>query len=84
MIQFPTDPTANEQLLGGWTMERLTGITGTTLTLARPVHGDLLLLAKNGSIVDPDTLTLDGSAVTLGSAAVSGDVYVCFYLARSN
>jgi len=83
-ITLPDGPTPNEQLLAGWELERTTGITGTVLTLNRPCHDALLLLSKNGSIVDPDTVSVDGASVTLTSAAVSGDVFVVLYLARSN
>ena len=84
MIQFPNAPTPNERLLGGWTIEEHTGLTGTTLTLERAPYDGLLLLAKNGGIVTPSTLTIVDATVTLGSAAVSGDVFVVWYLARSN
>lgn len=66
--------------------ERITGITGTALTLSHaPIPGTLRLF-KNGGLMDSGdaaVLTLDGATVTLGVAAVSGDVFLGYYHYRS-
>lgn len=88
MIQLPVTPTANEEVLRGWTRERFTGLTTTTITLARPAIGGVELCFKNGALLDAgggaSGYSISGSTITLGTAAVAGDVFICLYLARSS
>lgn len=86
MKQLPKAPAgANERVLAQEYREELTGVTGSTLTLThqplRTVNGlGLELLFKNGTLLTPGVgYTIDGQAVTLAVAAVSGDVFVARY-----
>lgn len=62
--------------------ERITDITGTTITLSySPIEGSLLLL-KNSVQVDvanPLVLSISGKTITLIVPAVAEDVYVARY-----
>jgi len=81
MIVLPTAPTSkNERVLMQWTRERVTGITGSTLTFSNVITSDVHLLFKNGSLLDPETAyTVTYNTVALTVAAISGDVFVLFY-----
>jgi hypothetical protein len=67
--------------------ERLTGLTGTAIVLAQSprlnpniTRPSPFRLTKNGLLLDPaggaGGYTLAGNTVTLGSAAIVGDVFV--------
>lgn len=73
-----TDPAI--QALGRFGYDRQTGVVGTTLTLANaPVDGTLLLF-KNGGLMDSTGgYTVSARVVTLGVAAISGDVFQAYY-----
>lgn len=84
MLPMPSRPeTPNIAALARVSRDRVTGITGTALTLAdAPVVGWELVF-KNGALLDPGAAyTVSGKVVTLGGAAISGDVFVVFYWAR--
>lgn len=68
------------QALSRFGYERQTGLTTTALTLDNaPVDGTLQLF-KNGALLDPSTaFTVSGTAVTLGVAAIAGDVFLAYY-----
>lgn len=86
-VQLPTRPTPNEQALAGWTRERFTGLSGTAVTLSRTPIAGLELVFFNGTALDPNGgasgYSLNENVVTLGTAAVAGDVFLIWYLARS-
>ena len=84
-LTLPQAPdNGNERLLAGYTVERQTGAVGGTLTLsATPVDG-LTLVWKNGTLLDPSGgASVSGTTVTLGVAAIAGDVFVITYYART-
>lgn len=67
--------------------ERITGVTGTTLTLENVPIPSTLRLFKNMVLVDLDDATVgsvNGRTITLARAAVSGDVYVAMYYYRQS
>lgn len=74
----------NIRALAAWRQERLTGITGTTITLQQNVDAasGILLVFKNGALLDPSTTALSGKTLTLGGALVAGDIVVVLYHAR--
>jgi hypothetical protein len=89
---LPSAPSDNERALAQEYVERITGLTTVNLTLAYPVattHDGvtLLLLAKNGAILDPNGgaggYSVTGTAVTLGTAAIAGDIFVARYSYRN-
>lgn len=83
-ISTPSAPgSPNQRAFANLKVERLTGITGTTLTFVNVIDPTFYLLFKNGSLVDPNTLTLTGASIGLGSAATGTDVYVLQYHFRS-
>lgn len=94
MLTLPTMAgSPNERALGQWYTERLTGLTGSTVTLsytvAQTLNGvPLVLVFKNGTLLDPGgggatSYTVSGGTVTLVTAAVAGDVFVVWYLYRT-
>lgn len=88
MLPLPSVPTPNERALAGWTRERFTGLTVATITLSQPASVGVEMVWKNGSALDPNGgasgYSISGKTITLGTAAIAGDVFVCLYLARSN
>lgn len=72
------DPELRKLSLFG--VERQTGLTGVTLTLTNAPTDGSLLLFKNGTLLDdPTEYTVAGRVVTLGVAAVGGDIYRAKY-----
>lgn len=66
--------------------ERQTGVVGVTLTLTdAPIVGTLQLF-KNGTLLDEvagaGNYTITDRTVTLGTAAIAGDVFVAHYFYR--
>jgi hypothetical protein len=63
--------------------DRQTGLTTTALTLPNaPVDGTLQLF-KNGTLLDESVaFTVAGAVVTLGVAAIAGDVFHSFFYYR--
>lgn len=83
-MKLPNAPeTPNIQSLANLTVERVTGITGTTLTFTNVIDAGFYLLFKNGSLVDPTTVSVTGKTITLGSAATGTDIFVLAYHYRS-
>jgi hypothetical protein len=88
MLLIPTEPTSDvERFLSQLNIERLTGLTGTSITLEFPVAGtsqqSAILLFKNNAFLIPTTdYTISGKTITLSSAAVSGDVWTVWYMYR--
>lgn len=83
-ISTPSAPgSPNQRAFANLKVDRLTGLTGTTLTFVNVIDPTFYLLFKNGSLVDPNTLTVTGSTIGLGSAATGTDVYVLQYHFRS-
>ena len=71
--------TANERALAQMTRVRLTGQTGTSLTLGLTLRAGLEQVFKNGALLDPGTAyTITGATLTLTVAAVAGDVFLVF------
>lgn len=66
--------------------ERFTGLTTATITLADPAVEGFELLIKNGAVLDPaggaGGYTISGTIITLGTAAIAGDVFIVFYWFR--
>ena len=73
--------TANITALAAWKQERFTGMTTTTIALSAQVDqkGGITLVWKNGTLLDPNTITISDSTVTVSSAFVAGDVVVVLY-----
>lgn len=88
MFPLPHEPeTDNVRALASLTRERFTGLTTAIITLANePVDG-FELVHKNGALLDPSGgasgYSISGKVVTLGTAAIAGDVFVIFYYARA-
>jgi hypothetical protein len=89
---LPSTPSDNERTLALEYIDRITGLTTVNLTLSYPVATTadglaLLLLAKNGTILDPNGgaggYSVTGTAVTLGTAAIAGDIFVARYSYRN-
>ena len=74
----------NIRALAQWRQERLTGLVGVTVTLQQNVDAasGILLVWKNGALLDPSTIALAGNVLTLGSALIAGDIIVVLYKAR--
>jgi hypothetical protein len=88
MIQLSEQPTTNERVLAAEYRERFTGLTTVTITLTKvPIRTiddvGLELVHKNGSLLDPNGgaggYTISGKSITLGTAAIAGDVFVIRY-----
>lgn len=81
MINLPNglrDP--NTAALARYRAETITGLTTTALTLSDLPNEETVLLVKNRLVLTPTTdFTVAGTAVTLGTAAVAGDVFVAYY-----
>lgn len=83
MIPLPTAPESpNVRALASWTWERYTGLTSSAVTVKNPVVSGTALVWKNGSLVDPTTVTTQSKTVTLPASLVSGDVVVVTYFYR--
>jgi hypothetical protein len=89
---LPEAPTPNERALALEYRERFTGLTIALVQLAyAPVQTadgvGLELVFKNGALLDPNGgaggYTISGSAITLGTAAIAGDVFVVKYPYRN-
>ena len=74
----------NIRALAQWRQEQFTGLTTTDIPLSQVPDqaSGILLCWKNGTLLDPTTVTLSGSTLTLSSALIAGDVVVVFYKAR--
>lgn len=84
-LSLPIPPRdANERALAAWKQERFTGLTGTSVSLSSSVDANsgILMVFKNGSLVDPSTVAVSGATLTLGGALIGTDVLVVFYKAR--
>lgn len=67
--------------------ERQTGVVGVTITLTdAPILGTLKLF-KNGALLDEvagaGNYTITDRTVTLGTAAIAGDVFIAHYYYRT-
>ena len=84
-LTLPNSPASqNERALGNVNVERQTGAVGGTLTLSGTAVDGLALVWKNGTLLDPSGgASVSGNTVTLGVAAIAGDVFVIWYYARS-
>lgn len=88
MMALPLPGSPNETALAQWRRERFTGLTTTALPLTsvpRRTLSDegLELVFKNGALLDPNGgaggYSISGKDITLGAAAVGGDVFVILY-----
>lgn len=88
MKQLVEEATTNEKVLAAEYRERFTGLTTTAITLAKvPLRTvddvGLELVFKNGTLLDPNGgasgYTISGKSITLGTAAIAGDVFVIRY-----
>lgn len=75
---MPSDLNPNTRRLAQVATEEITGAVGTALTLAHPV-ASVVLASKNGSVLGSADYSVQGRTVTLGVAAVAGDVFVLLY-----
>lgn len=81
------DATSGSLAVPVWYRERTTGITGTSLSLGHTPDSGSELVFKNGALLDPgnaSVYTISGNIITLGAAAVAGDVFVVHYRATSS
>jgi hypothetical protein len=96
MIALPTIPLdPNIRALAGFTRERFTGLTTTAVTLAHEAMSvpagstgtGLELVTKNGLALDPaggaGGYAISGKTITLGTAAIAGDVFLVYYWTRA-
>lgn len=92
MLTLTESPTPNERALGQMYLETFTGLTTTAVTLTYPVATTndglaLCLLFKNGAALvqgsGASKYTVSGTAITLGTAAIAGDVFLVHYQYRS-
>lgn len=75
MLQLPEIPkSANERALASFIRERFTGLTTTTVTLSNTPLSGFESVFKNGVLLDPNTYTISGQVITLGSALTGTDV----------
>ena len=83
-LSLTRPPEGNDRALAAWRQERLTGLTTATVTLQQNVDAasGLLLVFKNGTLLDPTTVTLSQNVLTLSSALIAGDIIVVVYKAR--
>lgn len=89
MLAIPRAPeSANVSALAMWRRERFTGLTTTAITLSsepRRTANDegVELVFKNGTLLDPNGgasgYTISGKSITLGTAAIAGDVFIISY-----
>jgi hypothetical protein len=88
MKQLPEAATANERALALEYRERFTGLTTAAIQLAyaplQTADGvGLELVFKNGALLDPNGgaggYSITGASITLGTAAIAGDVFVVRY-----
>lgn len=83
-IGTPNAPgSPNQQSFANMKVERVTGITGTSLPFGNVINPTCYLLFKNGMVVDPSTLTPTGAGITIGTPAIPSDVFVLHYNFRS-
>lgn len=85
MLSLPVAPeTQNIRALAAWRQEEVTGLVTATITLQQQIDAasGICLVWKNGTLVQPSTITIAGNTLTLGSALIAGDWVVIFYKAR--
>ena len=77
-IQLPArEPNPNVRQLAQLHRQTTTGVTGTSVTLEEWYIDGTETVHKNGVLLTPATdYTLSGTTMTLGVAAVAGDVFV--------
>jgi hypothetical protein len=83
-LSLTRPPEGNDRALAAWRQERLTGLTTATVTLSQNVDvaSGICLVFKNGTLLDPTTVTPSGKTLTLSGALVAGDIVVVLYHAR--
>lgn len=89
MFPLPDEPeTENVRALASLVRERFTGLTTTAITLGNEARDGFEMVFKNGALSDPNGgasgYSISGNKITLGAAAIAGDVFVIFYYARAN
>lgn len=89
MLTLPDEPeTDNVRALASVMRDRITGVAGATLTLSTDAVAGLELVYKNGALLDPaggaGGYAISGKTITLGTAAIVGDVFLIFYYARAS
>lgn len=86
MLQLPEAPSRNEAALSRVERERVTGLVTAALPLSVAAVEGLELVFKNGALLDPNGgaggYSILGKDITLGAAAIAGDVFVIWYYAR--
>jgi len=92
MRQLPAPPSTNERVLAQQYQEQQSGLTTTTISLAKSVAVTqdgvpLILLFKNGSLLQraagAGNYQITGNTITLGTAAVGTDVFIAHYSYRT-
>lgn len=77
-VPVPDDPALRLAL--SVVRERFTGLTTTAITMTNPMVPETVMVFKNGIALDPNGgsggFSVAGKAITLGTAAVSGDVFL--------
>jgi hypothetical protein len=89
MLTLPDEPeTENIRALASLTRERYTGLTTAVITLVNEARDGFEIVYKNGVLLDPaggaSGYSISGKTITLGTAAIAGDVFLIFYYSRSN
>lgn len=87
MIPLPDEPESeNIRTLASLAHERFTGLTTTAIGLVAEAVSGLESVFKNGSLLDPNGgaggYSMSGKTITLGTAAIAGDVFVIHYYSR--
>jgi hypothetical protein len=88
MFPLPDEPESeNVRALASLTRQRITGLATVTLTLEAEARDGFEAVYKNGALLDPNGgaggYSISGKTITLGTAAIVGDVFVIFYYARA-
>lgn len=92
MLRLLATPSLNERALAQVYLEQQTGLTVATITLAKPVAQtqdgvSLILLFKNGTLLQnaagAGNFQVSGNTITLGTAAIAGDLYIAYYHYRT-
>jgi hypothetical protein len=87
VIELPWPPaTPNEAQLAQLLRERFTGLTTSSIELTELAMEGFELVFKNGALLDPNGgaggYSINGRSITLGAAAVAGDVFIVWYYFR--
>lgn len=88
MFPLPSEPeTENVRALASLARYRVTGLTTAILALPTEARDGFESVFKNGALLDPSGgaggYSIAGKTITLGAAAIAGDVFVVYYHERA-